>query len=161
MSIQMETSAISLDQFVVTATGQQRKVEVGNAVATVDASDLVAEVRATNIAALIQGNATGVTISGSTGTVGNATNIKIRGNSSINLSNTPLVYVDGARVSTDARSRGVGGAASDRMQDFLPEDIESIEIIKGPAAATLYGTEAAAGRDPDHHQAGLRRDVRG
>ncbi len=145
LSFQLELSAISLDQIVVTATGEQRKVEVGNAVTTVDASKLADQSGATNIAALIQGNATGVTITGSTGTLGNATNIKIRGNSSINLSNTPLVYVDGARVGTTARGRGVGGAASDRMQDFLPDEIQSIEVIKGPAAATLYGTEAAAG----------------
>jgi len=145
LTFEMEVSAISLDQIVVTATGEQRKVEVGNAVTTVDASELVDKSGATNIASLIQGNATGVTITGSSGTVGNASNIKIRGNSSINLSNTPLVYVDGARVGTTARSRGVGGASSDRMQDFLPEEIQSIEVIKGPAAATLYGTEAAAG----------------
>ena len=145
LSFELDVSAISLDQLVVTATGQQRKVEVGNAVSVVDAGELVDKSGATNIASLIQGNATGVTITGSTGTVGNAMNIKIRGNTSINLSNTPLVYVDGARVGTTARSRGVGGAASDRMQDFLPDEIESIEIVKGPAAATLYGTEAAAG----------------
>ena len=72
-------------------------------------------------------------------------NIKVRGNSSINLSNMPLVYVDGARVSTDARSIRAGGAESDRMLDFSPDEIQSIEIVKGPAAATLYGTEAAAG----------------
>jgi TonB-linked SusC/RagA family outer membrane protein len=141
----LEQSAISLDQIVVTATGEQRKVEVGNAVSIVDAAAMAERTAATNIASLIQGNATGVTISGSSGTLGNAMNVKIRGNTSINLSNTPLVYVDGARVGTTARSRGVGGAASDRMQDFLADEIESIEIIKGPAAATLYGTEAAAG----------------
>ena len=129
LDFQLELSPISLDQIVVTATGEQRKVEVGNAVAVVDATKLVDKSGATNIAALIQGNATGVTITGSTGTLGNATNIKIRGNTSINLSNTPLVYVDGARVGTTARSRGVGGATSDRMQDFLADEIESIEII--------------------------------
>ena len=145
LEFRLEQSAISLDQIVVTATGEQRKVEMGNAVSVVDAAGLIERTAATNIAALIQGNATGVTISGSSGTLGNAMNIKIRGNTSINLSNTPLVYVDGARVGTTARSRGVGGATSDRMQDFLADEIESIEIIKGPAAATLYGTEAAAG----------------
>ncbi len=145
LRLQLQISAISLDQIVVTATGEQRKVEVGNAVTNLDAAALVEKSGATSIAGLLQGNATGVTITGSSGTLGNASNIKIRGNSSINLSNTPLVYVDGARVGTTARSRGVGGAASDRMQDFLPDEIESIEVIKGPAAATLYGTEAAAG----------------
>src|SRR5690606_2369327 len=109
------------------------------------ATEMVSKSAPTDVAALIQGNATGVTVSSSSGTVGNATNMRIRGNTSINLDNTPLVYVDGARISTDARDRSTGGAASDRMLDINPDDIQSIEIVKGPAAATLYGTQAAAG----------------
>ena len=141
----LNSAAISLSEIVVTATGEQRKREIGNAVSTIDASKQ-AELRApSNVAALIQGNATGVDISSASGSVGNAANIKIRGNTSINLNNTPIVYIDGARVNTDARDRGVGGAMSDRMLDIDPDNIASIEIVKGPAAATLYGTEAAAG----------------
>jgi TonB-linked SusC/RagA family outer membrane protein len=141
----LASAAVSLSEIVVTATGEQRKREIGNAVSTIDASKQ-AELKApTNIATLIQGNATGVDISSASGTVGNAANIKIRGNTSINLDNMPIVYVDGARINTDARSRGVGGAMSDRMLDIDPSNIASIEIVKGPAAATLYGTEAAAG----------------
>lgn len=141
----LKSAAVSLSEIVVTATGEQRKREIGNAVSTIDAAKQ-AELKApTNIATLIQGNATGVDITSASGTVGNAVNFKIRGNTSINLDNTPIVYVDGARINTDARSRGVGGAMSDRMLDIDPSNIASIEIVKGPAAATLYGTEAAAG----------------
>ncbi|HET7553713.1 MAG TPA: SusC/RagA family TonB-linked outer membrane protein [Gemmatimonadaceae bacterium] len=141
----LNSAAVSLSEIVVTATGEQRKREIGNAVSTIDAAQQ-AELKApTNVATLIQGNATGVDITSASGTVGNAVNIKIRGNTSINLDNTPIVYVDGARINTDARSRGVGGAMSDRMLDIDPDNIASIEIVKGPAAATLYGTEAAAG----------------
>jgi TonB-linked SusC/RagA family outer membrane protein len=141
----LSSAAVSLSEIVVTATGEQRKREIGNAVSTIDASKQVELKAPTNIATLIQGNATGVDITSASGTVGNAANIKIRGNTSINLDNTPIVYVDGARINTDARSRGVGGAMSDRMLDIDPSNIASIEIVKGPAAATLYGTEAAAG----------------
>ena len=141
----LNSAAVSLSEIVVTATGEQRKREIGNAVSTIDASRQ-AELKApANIATLIQGNATGVDITSASGTVGNAANIKIRGNTSINLDNTPIIYVDGARINTDARGRGVGGAMSDRMLDIDPDNIASIEIVKGPAAATLYGTEAAAG----------------
>lgn len=141
----LSTAAVSLSEIVVTATGEQRKREIGNAVSTIDAVKQ-AELKApTTVASLIQGNATGVDITNASGSIGNAVNIKIRGNTSINLSNTPLVYVDGARINTDARGRGVGGAMSDRMLDISPDNIASIEIVKGPAAATLYGTEAAAG----------------
>jgi TonB-linked SusC/RagA family outer membrane protein len=141
----LASAAISLSEVVVTATGEQRKREIGNAVSTIDAARQVELKAPATIATLIQGNATGVTISPASGTLGNATNIRIRGNTSINLANMPLVYVDGARINTDARDRGTGGAMSDRFLDIDPADIESIEIVKGPAAATLYGTEAAAG----------------
>jgi len=145
LEFEMNTLAIALGELVVTATGEQRKVEIGNAVSSVDVTDLSEKSLATSVPALLQGNAPGVTITSSSSTIGNAMNIKVRGNSSINLSNMPLVYVDGARVSTDARSIRAGGAESDRMLDFSPDEIQSIEIVKGPAAATLYGTEAAAG----------------
>ena len=145
LDFELSVSAISMEGLVVTATGQQRRVELGNAVSSVDASDQVAKTGAGNIASLLQGNTTGIQISGSSGTVGNASNIKIRGNTSINLDNTPLVYVDGARINTDSRGVSAGGAESDRMLDLSADQIESVEVVKGPAAATLYGTEAAGG----------------
>src|SRR5690606_33397414 len=61
-------------------------------------------------------------------------------------SNEPLVFIDGVRA--DSRNRqiyGVGGQGGSRLNDLRPEDIESIEIVKGPAAATLYGADASAG----------------
>lgn len=145
LDLAISVAPLSLEQVVVTASGESRKREVGTAVAQVDAADLQAKTGSRDISQILQGNATGVTITQSTGSVGTATNIRVRGNTSINLSNMPLVYVDGARVNTNARSLGVGGAASDRFLDISPDDIESVEIVKGPAAATLYGTEAAAG----------------
>ena len=145
VNFELGVSVIALEGMVITATGAQRKREVSTAVSTVNTAELNEKISPINVTDLIQGQATGVTISSASGAVGNAANIRIRGNSSINLDNTPLVYVDGARISTDARDRSVGGADTDRMLDINPEDIESIEIVKGPAAATLYGTEAAAG----------------
>lgn len=141
----LEAAPASLGEVVVTATGEQRKREIGNAVSTIDASKQVTLKAPSTVANLIQGNATGVDVTGSSGSVGSAVNIKIRGNTSINLDNTPLVYIDGARVNTTATALGIGGGMSDRMLDISPDEIESIEIVKGPAAATLYGTEAAAG----------------
>lgn len=145
LDLSLTVAPLSLEQVVVTASGESRKREVGAAVSTIDATTLQEKAGSKNIGQLLEGNATGVTVTQSTGSVGTATNIRVRGNTSINLSNMPLVYVDGARVNTNARSLGVGGAASDRFLDISPDEIESIEIVKGPAAATLYGTEAAAG----------------
>ena len=145
IDLELTQSVVFLDEVVVTATGEQRKRELGNAVFTLEAPELMERSSQVSVANMLQGASPGVTVTGASGTVGNASNIKIRGNSSINLENTPLVYLDGVRINTDARSRGVGGADSDRLLDLSPEEIESIEIVKGPAAATLYGTEAAAG----------------
>ncbi|MFQ5538709.1 MAG: SusC/RagA family TonB-linked outer membrane protein, partial [Gemmatimonadota bacterium] len=141
-------SAISLDQLVVTATGVQRKRELGNAVGTIQADEIVDVAPINNISDLIKGRSAGVQVLGSSGTPGMGSRIRIRGSSSISLSNEPLIYVDGVRVSNDDSFAGniyTGGQEPSRIDDINPEDIESVEIVKGPAAATLYGTEAANG----------------
>ena len=150
VNFQLSVSAVSLQEVVVTATGQRQRRELGNAVSTIDASETVANQNPQTLSTLLQGNSTGVTIQQSSGSIGAASTLKIRGNSSLGLSQTPIVYVDGARVNNnnnvaDAVGIDVGGQATSRLDDLNPEDIESIEIIKGPAAATLYGTEASAG----------------
>ncbi len=141
----LSQSAIQLDAVVVTATGEQRKREIGNAVGTIDAAALTEIAPVTSMATLLQGRTAGVQVFGSAGTSGAGSRIRIRGSSSISLSNDPLVYVDGIRVDNRQSGLGAGGQESSRLDDFNPEDIESIEIVKGPAAATLYGTEAANG----------------
>ena len=87
------------------------------------------------------------------GTTGGATRVLMRGAASISLSNQPLVFIDGVRM--DGGFRGLfnvsgsgastSGQAPSTMNDLNPNDIESIEIVKGPAAATLYGADASAG----------------
>jgi TonB-linked SusC/RagA family outer membrane protein len=90
-----------------------------------------------------------VTIIQTTGMLGGGSRVRIRGSNSFSLSNEPLVYVDGVRVNNDQStgpvSQAFGSRAISRWNDLNPEDIQSIEIIKGPAAATLYGTEASNG----------------
>ena len=144
--VSLNLSAVALDAVVATATGPRRRREVGNATSTIEvANELVASAPAT-LTDLLQGRATGVQVAQSSGTVGASSTIKIRGNSSISLDNTPLIYIDGSRVSNDVRSGpAVGGQNTSRLNDLNPLDIESIEIVKGPSAATLYGTEAAGG----------------
>ena len=110
-----------------------------------ETAPLQAKTGAKSIGQLPEGAATGVDITESTGTVGAAINVRIRGNTSINLSNMPIVYIDGARINTKALGLNLGGGASDRFLDISPDEIQNIEIVKGPAAATLYATDAAAG----------------
>ena len=139
-------SAVAPDAVVATATGPRRRRELGNSAATVEVSQELETSTPLTFPDLIQGKAPGVQVAQSSGTVGTSSTIKIRGNSSISLDNTPLIYVDGSRISNDIRSGpGVGGQNASRLNDLNPFDIETIEIVKGPSAATLYGTEAAAG----------------
>jgi TonB-linked SusC/RagA family outer membrane protein len=145
---QLEPAAISLDALVVTATGEQRAVEVPNVVTTIDASRAAEEVAPISLSSVLQGRAPGVQIINSSGTAGTGTKIRIRGSSSMSLANDPLLVVDGVRVdnrSDDGGNAYVGGQTISRINDFNPDEIESIEIIKGPSAAALYGTEAANG----------------
>jgi TonB-linked SusC/RagA family outer membrane protein len=153
--IVLENAAISLDQVIVTGTaGAEQRRSIGNAVSTISADDAISKSAAQSISTLIGARAPGVTIAPGTGRLGSGPAIQIRGRSSIGLDNSPLLYIDGVRINNAtaagpvAPSGRLGGQASNvagRLNDINPDDIESIEIIKGPAAATIYGTEAANG----------------
>jgi TonB-linked SusC/RagA family outer membrane protein len=99
-----------------------------------------------SVTSLLQSRAPGVTVQQTSGTGGTAARIRIRGSNSVSLSNEPLVIVDGVRVNignTDLLS--TGGQYANRLDDFGVEQIEAIEILKGPSAAAMYGTAAANG----------------
>jgi len=147
LDFSLQQAAVSLDALVVTATGEQRAVEVPNVITSVDAARAAEEVAPVSLSSVIQGRAPGVQIINSSGTAGTGTKIRIRGASSMSLTNEPVLVVDGIRV--DNRSNdgglGVGGQTISRINDFNPDEIESIEVVKGPSAAALYGTDAANG----------------
>lgn len=150
----LEVAAVALDQVVVTGTagGEQRR-SISNAVSTIDANTELAKSAASSLTTLLNGRATGLAVQTTTGRVGATPNIQIRGRSSMSLANNPLIYIDGVRVSnqTGLGPTGTGGLGTQgalvagRLNDINPDDIESIEVISGPAAATIYGTEAASG----------------
>ncbi|HZO20662.1 MAG TPA: SusC/RagA family TonB-linked outer membrane protein [Gemmatimonadaceae bacterium] len=137
---------ISLTPIVTTATGEQRRVEVGNAIAQVDAREVVETRAITNVGDLMTSRAAGVMVIPGTQT-GAGVRVRIRGTSSLSLSNNPIYVIDGIRVegTTGSSSVSVGGTTPSRVGDLNPEEIESIEVVKGPSAATLYGTDAANG----------------
>ncbi len=146
-------SAVSLDQVVVTGTaGSARKREVGNSIGQVSVASLP-EVP-TNVSNLLAGRVAGVNISGGLGNAGSGSAIRLRGATSMALSNQPLIYVDGVRTRSDEYPRnGIFQGATQRganaygspLNDINPDDIERIEVVKGAAATTLFGTDAAAG----------------
>jgi len=147
LDFELTSIPIGLEQVVVTATGAQRRREVGNAIAVIDAAVAVDEAPITNVAELLTGRAAGVQVLQSSGTTGMGSRIRIRGSNSVSLSNEPIIYVDGVRISNDnsAVTYETGGDAPSRLNDLAPEQIETIEVVKGPSAATLYGTDAANG----------------
>ena len=150
IQVALSESAIELDEVVVTGTaGGQQKRAIGNSVATVDAAEVTEAAPVRTVQDLINGRAAGVVVMPGTGMVGSGSRIRIRGTSTFSLSGDPLIYVDGVRVNNETGSgisvQAFGSGVVSRLNDFDPDQIESIEILKGPAAATLYGTEAARG----------------
>ena len=153
VNFELEPSPVALETIVVTGTaGNERVRALGNSVARINAVEAVALGAPPSITSLLNARAPGVVINMTTGRVGGSPNINIRGRSSINLGNSPLIYVDGVRINNSTNVGPSGGgfsaqgaAIGGRLNDINPEDIESIEIIKGPAASTIYGTEASNG----------------
>ena len=151
LEIRLGESAITLDAIVVTGTaGGQQTRSLGNVVGRLSAAEVQEIAPVTNVSDMLSANVPGVRIMATGGEVGSGGIQRIRGASSVTLGAAPLVYVDGVRVSGGNSVPGVGtvaftDGAPSPINDIAPEDIESIEVIKGPAAATLYGTEASNG----------------
>lgn len=146
LNLALPETALQLEGIVTTVTGPQRAVEVGSAISQVDAAEVVATRPVANMSDLLTARAAGVQVLPGNAT-GTGARVRIRGTSSLSLSNDPIYIIDGVRMqsSTNSTSIGVGGSTPSRTNDINPEEIESIEVVKGPSAATLYGTDAANG----------------
>jgi len=150
LNVQMAEGSNALSEVVVTAAGIKReKTSLGYSVSTVNA-DKIAQKSEPDPLRALTGKVAGVNIQSSGGVAGGATNINIRGNSSLNGNNQPLFVVDG--VPFDNSSFGnvgtnSGGAAgvTNRAFDLDPNNIQSMTVLKGAAAAALYGSRAANG----------------
>ncbi len=147
INVTMVEDSTVLEEVIVTAQGIKReKKALGYAVSEVD-SDEIEQRAEGDVARILSGKASGVQITSQSGTSGSATNVIIRGYSSINGSNQALFVVDGVPFSSDTNSQGNflnGNVGSSRFLDLDPNNIASVNVLKGLAAATLYG---AAGRN--------------
>lgn len=149
----LKAQALALDALVVTGTaGAARNREIGNSIAQIDMAKV--QLPSANVGQLLQGQSAGMTVMPSSAMAGSGSMIRLRGNVSVAMSNQPLIYVDGVRIRSDGYQRNVpptgsalrsGNDVASPLNDINPNDIDRVEIIKGAAAATLYGTEAAAG----------------
>jgi TonB-linked SusC/RagA family outer membrane protein len=147
LDFQLDVSAVQLEDVTVNVvTGlERRRRQLGSNSATVDAAD-VNKGKIQDFSDFLIGRAEGVIMNDVSGDVGTSQRIRIRGSASISLSNEPLIIVDGIYFSNDRTFNGLtGGQEPSRLNDLSPEEIQNIEVIKGPAAAALYGTVGANG----------------
>ena len=148
INVALVSGSQSLDEIVVTAQGIERdKRSLGYATQEIS-GNLLSQRSEPNLLNALQGKTAGVNITGSSGAPGASTNINIRGITSFNGTNQPLIVVDGIIFSNDVNNTQntlFGTQPSNRLADINPESIESLNILKGPAAAVLYGSRASAG----------------
>ncbi len=146
IEIEMSPTAIALNEIVVTGVGAEtRRRALGTSVEVLSADDFeLAPVQ--SIDQLLQGRVAGATVSATSANPGTGSLINFRGVSSVFGAQTPVIYVDGVRVDNDqATSAVTGGEQSSALSDLLTADIDRIEITRGGAASTLFGSDAATG----------------
>ena len=146
VEITMSTVAVDLSPVVITATGTQLRKEVGNTVSTINVARTVEVSPITTVSDLLAARTSNLVVTTGTQT-GAGSRTRIRGVASMSLSNEPIFIIDGVRMTADVGSSSLftGGAQPSRITDINPDEIENIEIVKGPSAAALYGTAAANG----------------
>lgn len=138
LDVEMKTTAGTLDQVVVVGYGTQKRTSVTGAISSIK-SDVMTQAPAVSIEQSMQGRLSGVQVRQSSGQPGAGISIQIRGAASIAGGNEPLYVIDGLPIfNSDVRlANGLNG--------INPNDIESIEVLKDAAAASIYGSRAANG----------------
>jgi TonB-linked SusC/RagA family outer membrane protein len=147
IDIQLDLDTKQLSEVVVTALGiESERRSLGTAISELKADKFV-DTRQTNIVNSLTAKIAGVRVQSSNGMVGSSSSIFIRGMTSFTASNQPLFVVDGIPIDNSGGGNALqtGVSNSNRAIDLNPDDIESMSVLKGPAAAVLYGSRAVAG----------------
>ncbi|HEX9247964.1 MAG TPA: TonB-dependent receptor [Gemmatimonadaceae bacterium] len=147
--VALHVSAVNLSEVVVTGTGTAtEKRKVGTSIATIDSS-LISRAQATTVDQAMQGKIPGAQITQNSGSPGGGgISVRLRGVNSFISGSDPLYIVDGVIVDNESgQLADLGGRSNpqNRLADLNPDDIEHIEIIRGAAAAALYGSRANNG----------------
>ena len=153
VNFELVPRALGLDEIVVTGSaGPTRVREIGHSIAQIDPSRIPEPI--VSMDNMLAGKVPGMVVVPNSAMAGSAAQIRLRGITSVSLSNQPLIYVDGVRIRSDGYpknlprtgvpNRGSGDVPSP-LNDIDPDDVERVEVVRGPAATTLYGTEAATG----------------
>jgi TonB-linked SusC/RagA family outer membrane protein len=145
INVRMEEETIGIEEVVAVGYGTQKKIDVVGSMASIS-GDEISRVKVSNIAQNLQGLASGVSLSNSSGHPGSVPNIRIRGINSISLSSEPLWIVDGIPIYTDASQNIRDGVKPVSAISMLnPSDIESIQVLKDAASTAIYGNRASGG----------------
>lgn len=137
--VSLRPAATALNEVVTTATGSQRRVEIPNDIAKIDAEKIMARAPVRSLTDLLEAaQVPGVLVQRSSGDPGAPSRIRIRGIGSISEKNDPVIIIDGVWVDASAEKPS-------RIDDIDPSTIETMEIVRGASAATLYGQDAANG----------------
>lgn len=162
-NVQLKEKKVSLDGTVVTALGIRRDEKALSYNVQEVKSDLITGVKNTNFINSLAGKVAGVTINSSSSGIGGAAKVVLRGNKSISQSSNALYVIDGIPMynfggggGTEFDSKG----ETESIADINPEDIESISVLTGAAAAALYGSEAANGAILITTKKGIAGDVK-
>ncbi|MDR9416703.1 MAG: SusC/RagA family TonB-linked outer membrane protein [Gracilimonas sp.] len=157
IDVEMQSDVANLEELVVTGLASSiKRQNLANAITKVDAEDLTGRTTPQTLDGAFKGKIPGVSIRSQSGAPGGGINVQMRGVSTLGAgSSQPLYIIDGVYVNNDAISNsrylttGANSTAEDnsanRLSDINPEDIESIEVLKGPSAAAIYGQRANAG----------------
>lgn len=152
-NFELAETALGLDEIVASVSATDaRRVELGTDFERFNADQVLRNTVVSDFSDLMKSRMTGVSITESSGEAGTGSQIRVRGATSLTQDNNPIMYVDGVRVSNQTGT-GVGALGStsgngptiSRLDDINPADITNIQVLKGPTAAALYGSEAAAG----------------
>ncbi len=140
--------ATSLSEVVTTATGQQRRVEVGNDITTIDVAEIIEKNPVSSVTELLATRVPGLIVGRASGEPGALAEVRIRGTTSLRASTAPIWIVDGVQVIGDRAGLDADAATSFATSPIDQLDvnaIDKIEVLKGPSAVALYGSNAANG----------------
>ncbi len=145
-NFQLTPDVLRLSEVVVTSSrGETERSTLGTTIATVTGED-IARANTAQIDAALSGKIAGALVQQSSGTPGGGTSVRIRGLSTLSRSAEPLYIVDGVIVDNSSNALiDLGGHSSNRLADLDPNEIDRIEVVKGAAAAALYGSRANDG----------------
>ncbi len=145
VDFQLSIDVLQFDEIVVTGSPEVSKRQLGNTISTVSGTN-IASSRSLDASAALSGKFAGVQVTQNSGDPASGISVRLRSASTVNGSSDPLYIIDGVIVNnTSSNLLGVTSIQQSRLSDINPQDIERIEVIKGGAAAAIYGSRASNG----------------